>query len=523
MCLKTVNIPYKEIDCRQNGRKIAVKFVGELYPEQKSAVNAMLFEEMGILRAATAFGKTVVGAYLIAARKVNTLILVQNIEIMRNWQGDCQKFLHFDEALPTYTTPKGRTRQRKSHIGCRYSGHDALTGIADVAMVSSFGRDDDVDMAVRDYGMVIVDECHHAASVTAQNILRNISARYVYGLTATPKRADGQEKKTFMQFGKILYRYTSKQRAEKQQINHYVIPRFTRLVSPDCETIKINEAYELARNSEARNQQIIDDVTSCLTEGRNPLILTRFKEHAEKLYRLLEGKAQHAFLLMGGKSAREREKLRSKMQAVPKGESAVLVAIGQYVEEGFNYPRLDTLFLLIPIAWKGLVEQYAGRLHRDYEGKKETVIYDYVDAHIRVLEKMYHERLRAYKSIGYKIMVHLPKSSESDKVNAIFDAESYDVPYQHDLKLAKRQVIISSPGLSGRRVDKMLAILKSVQENGVKVFVITLEPECYPDSQKERAEICIEKLRTNGVEVTLRKRMHEHYAIVDDNIVWYGI
>ncbi len=167
MCLKTANIPYKEIDCRQNGRKIAVKFVGELYPEQKSAVNAMLFEEMGILEAATAFGKTVVGAYLIAARKVNTLILVQNIEIMRNWQEDCQKFLHFDEALPTYTTPKGKIRQRKSHIGCRYSGHDALTGIVDVAMISSFGRDDDVDIAVRDYGMVIVDECHHAASVTA--------------------------------------------------------------------------------------------------------------------------------------------------------------------------------------------------------------------------------------------------------------------------------------------------------------------------------------------------------------------
>lgn len=229
------------------------------------------------------------------------------------------------------------------------------------------------------------DECHHGAAQTVEDVIGAAKAKYVYGLTATPKREDGLEKKVFMQFGPIRFRYTAKERAQKQGIAHFVYPRFTRLVSST--DLKITEANRAVIECDSRNEQIISDVVDCVKAGRTPLVLTKYKEHAELVYQRLQGKADHVYLLQGGGSRRAKDEMRAQMRAASDNESVILVAIDKYVGEGFNFPRLDTLMLAMPAAAEGNIEQFAGRLHRDYESKTEVIIYDYVDSHIRVLEK----------------------------------------------------------------------------------------------------------------------------------------
>jgi superfamily II DNA or RNA helicase len=513
-------IIYKKEDCRQIGRSISVSFCGELYPEQQKSADKMLKYDTGILGAATAFGKTAVGAYLVSARKVNTLILVHNTEIMKNWVEDFEKFLDINEEPPDYKTPTGRMKKRKSVIGRLYAGHNSVTGIIDVAMISSLGKKGEINQLVKDYGLVIMDECHHGASQTAEEVLSEVNAKYVYGLTATPKRDDGQEQKVFMQFGPIRYSYTAKDKARCQGIEHFVYPRFTRLVHAEGETLKINKAYQMVRESDIRNKQIIADVETCLANGRTPLVLTKFKEHAAYLHEKLNSCTDHIFLLQGGRSAKERDAIRKQMKEVPENETIVLVAIGQYIGEGFNYPRLDTMMLTTPIAWHGNVEQYAGRLHRDFEGKHDVIIYDYVDSHIRVLERMYHKRLRAYKKIGYEICMTL--TDKRQDVNAIYDNVSYSKIYENDLLGANKEIIISSPGINERKVKRITELLRERQEAGVSVSVTTLKAESYPENRIEKTRQWINQLIAVGIKVNQMSIMHEHYAIIDHEIVWYG-
>lgn len=258
--LDDAEISYTLMDKRQVGRPIDVFFNGELFPEQAHAAERMLFYENGVLSAATAFGKTVVGAYLIAQRKVNTLILVHTVEIMHNWIRDLSKFLSINEPLPTYATPKGRVKQRDSVIGTLSSQKDASGGIVDIAMITSLGREDDINPIVRNYGMVIMDECHHSAAYMHENVLRAVTAKYVYGMTATATRMDGQARKIFMQFGPVRHKYTAKERAEKQGIGHFVYPRFTRMVDIEGNDNRhISDCFDMVCKSEIRNVQIVAD------------------------------------------------------------------------------------------------------------------------------------------------------------------------------------------------------------------------------------------------------------------------
>lgn len=441
---------------------------------------------------------------------------------MNNWIEDLEKFLKIDEKLPEYQTPTGRVKKRKSIIGQLCAKHNSISNIIDVAMIPSLGKNDEINPLVKNYGMIIMDECHHGASSTAMGVLREVNAKYVYGLTATPKRDDGQEQKIFMYLGPIRYRYTAKDRARQQQIAHYIIPRFTRLIDVNAKSMKINDAYKAVRTSEIRNQQIINDVTMCLKNGRTPLVLTKFKDHAAYLYEHLKNAADHVFLLQGGVSTKRQDLLRKEMKLVPAEKSIILVAIGQYIGEGFNYPRLDTMMLTIPIAWQGNVEQYAGRLHRDYDGKNEVVIYDYVDSHIRVLEKMYHKRLRAYKKMGYDLRSTDKILQPYQKTNAIFDKTSYMEIYENDVLSAQQEIIISSPRISTRKILKIIQLLKGVQERGVKITIATLQSCEWPSSQREKVDCQIRTLINSGIDVKLFSHMHEHYAIFDKHIVWYG-
>ena len=513
-----VGISFTLTDNRCSGTPLDVSFNGTLYEEQMRAAKAILEHDNGILAATTSFGKTVVGAYMIAQRKTNTLILVHNTEIQKNWIEDLNKFLDVNAELPEYKTKTGRIKKRKNIIGKLHAGHNSMTDIIDVAIFSSLGKGDEIDPIIEQYGMVIMDECHHGAAQTVEDVIGSAKAKYVYGLTATPKREDGLEKKVFMQFGPIRFRYTAKERAEKQGIDHFVYPRFTRLVS--ASHLKVNEANRAVIECESRNEQIIADVENCIQNGRTPLVLTKYKEHAELLYQRLQGKADHVYLLQGGGSRKTKDEMRIQMRSIPDAESIVLVAIDKYIGEGFNFPRLDTMMLTMPAAAEGNIEQFAGRLHRDYDTKTEVIVYDYVDSHIRVLEKMYHKRLRTYKKIGYEICNNI--IVEKQNANTIFDIDSYEKVYEKDLLEANKEIIISSPGLNHAKVDVFVKHIKQRQEDGVKLTVITLNPEEYPEEKIEDTKRLVEILKNCGVKIKLQEHLHEHFAIIDEEIVWYG-
>jgi hypothetical protein len=249
-------------------------------------------------------------------------------------------------------------------------------------------------------------------------------------------------------------------------------------------------------------------------------VLTKNKTHAAYLYEQLKDKTKHIFLLQGGRSPKERDIIREKMKAVPEDESIVLVAIGQYIGEGFNYPRLDTMMLAMPIAWQGNVEQYSGRLHRDYETKKDVIVYDYVDAHINVLERMYHKRLRTYRKMGYELCLNLNNAKQD--ANAIYDNESYGATYEKDLCEANKEIIISSPGINEKKVKRIIELIREKQEVGVSVTIITLKAESYPENRVEKTRQLLNQLIASGIKVNPMSMMHEHYAIIDQEIVWYG-
>lgn len=194
----SVGAEYIIEDKRNIGSPVNLKFKGELYAEQQSAVNEMLKYENGVLSATTAFGKTVVASYIIALRSVNTLILVHSAALLEQWEKSLSQFLTFEDKLPQQPTTRGR-KKKISHIGLLGSGKNTFNGKVDIAIMQSSIKDNEVKEFVKDYGMVIVDECHHVSAFSFEKILKTVNAKYVYGLTATPVRQDGHHPIIFMQ------------------------------------------------------------------------------------------------------------------------------------------------------------------------------------------------------------------------------------------------------------------------------------------------------------------------------------
>lgn len=482
----------------------------------------MLKNETGILHAATAFGKTIVCCDMIARRGVNTLILVDRADLMNQWLKRLDEFLEIDEELPEYKTKTGQTRKRKSLIGNLQGAHDTLTGIIDVAMIRSLKKKDGFHPMLKEYTQVYFDECHHAASDSAIEVLQEINAKYVYGVTATPKRGDGKEKINEFLLGPIRYRFTAKDRAEEQNINHLVYPRFTRTVKPHhlSKTPYGNDAYELIRNNDVRDEQIIRDVADCVKTGRTPVVLTKYVDHAMKLSERLKKYADRLILLTGLNGTKARRAQVEELNAVEESESLILVGTGSLLGEGFDYPRLDTLFMATPVSGENVVEQYVGRLNRDYDGKKNVIVYDYVDSHIPKFDKMYAARLRAYKKIGYELCVSM--DGEKQKANAIYDIETYAETYWRDIEEAKSGVIVSSPRLNNQKVNRMISVLGKRQELGVKVTIVTWHHDAYKYGRDDVRMELMERLRKAGFEICLAEDSCEHYAVIDNEIVWYG-
>lgn len=384
-------------DERVSGIPLELNFSGALRPEQEVAAAAMLANDIGVLSATTAFGKTVLAAHLIATRGVNTLILVHRQQLLEQWIERLSSFLD----LPTKS------------IGRLGGGHKKLNGKIDVALIQSLVRKGVVDDRVADYGHLVIDECHHLSAQSFELVARRAKARFVLGLSATVARKDGHHPIIFMQCGPIRHRVDAKQQADSRPFSHHVIVRPTGLRSmadpdPDRRMEYQNLCAEMIR-SEYRNAMIRDDVVAALSEGRSPLVLTERTEHVAVLAEMIGPHAPHLIVLQGGMGRKSLGQAIAQLAAVPENESRVVIATGKFVGEGFDDSRLDTLFLTMPVSWRGIIAQYAGRLHRVHDGKREVRVHDYADLDIPMLARMFDKRCAGYEAVGYTIL--LPASA----------------------------------------------------------------------------------------------------------------
>lgn len=386
-----LKIPYQVTDKRNPGRHYDFSFTGELRPEQQLAVSALLPYDIGVLSASTAFGKTVVAAHMIARRKVNTLVLVHRVQLIAQWKARLENFLNISP----------------EQIGTIGGGKHDTTGIIDIATIQSLCKKGVVDDLVGNYGFVIVDECHHLSAFSFELVARQCKARCFLGLSATLTRKDGHHPIIFMQCGPVRYRVSDRTQAAERPFHHRVIVRKTAIHLPELlepnATLPIHQIYSLLMDDKNRNDLIISDVAKALQTGRSPVVITERKTHLEYLTERLAGMAKNLIVLKGGMNKKEYRLTMQRLAAIPDGESRLILTTGKYLGEGFDDARLDTLFLTLPISWKGTLSQYAGRLHRLHHSKKEVLIFDYADVDIPVTARMFLRRCTGYKAIGYEI------------------------------------------------------------------------------------------------------------------------
>jgi len=376
-------------DHRFSGVPIEVDFHGDRRADQTEAAKALTACDDGILCAPTAFGKTAVAAQLIAMRKVNTLVLVHRRHLMDQWRERLASFL-------------GLSTKEIGQIG---GGKTTKTGRLDVAVIQSLIRKGEVKDIVAEYGQVIVDECHHVSAFSFERVLKKVKAKYVVGLTATPVRKDGHHPIILMQCGPIRFNVSSKKQAAASAFQYEVIPRLTEFtVPPEWNGIGIQEIYTALVRDERRTDLIVADVVSAIEDGRFPLLLTERTDHLQLLLEKLARRVPNVLVMKGGMGKKQRDALASEISSVSEGQPRVIIATGRYIGEGFDDARLDTLFLAMPISWRGTLQQYVGRLHRLHENKHVVRVYDYVDASVPVLNRMYEKRLKAYKAVGYSVV-----------------------------------------------------------------------------------------------------------------------
>lgn len=378
-------------DKRSMGKRIKARFDGTLLPEQKESLSNLTSDDIGVLSAPTAFGKTVVAAKLIAQRKVNTLVLVHRKQLLDQWRARLAVFLGIEEKT----------------IGQIGGGKKSPTGNIDVATIQSLSRKGAVEDLVAEYGHVIVDECHHISAFTFELVLRQVSAKYVVGLTATPTRKDGHHPIIFMQCGPIRCAISPRKAAREREFEHRVVVRkTTTMIDIPEDQISIHDVYNAIVNDVQRTKMVAEDVREILQMGRSPLILTERRNHLDSIAEALADLDDSLFVLHGGLREKKRREVVDEFSSVPEGRQRVLLATGKYIGEGFDDSRLDTLFLTSPISWKGILQQYAGRLHRAHHTKKEVVIYDYVDNHISMARRMFERRRKGYATLGYCLEDH---------------------------------------------------------------------------------------------------------------------
>jgi superfamily II DNA or RNA helicase len=366
-----------------------VSFIGCLRPDQEAAVAAMLSFDAGVLCAPTAFGKTVTAAAMIARRGVKTLVLVHRTELLRQWLERLQALLNLGDGV----------------VGTIGGGKPRPGGMVDIAVMQSLSRQGTVNPLVEDYAHVIVDECHHVGAVSFDAILRRTRAKYVLGLTATPIRRDGQQAIIFMQCGPIRHTAAPPAGAPREL---EVLPRAQHAPIDLPQDAGIQEVFRHLANDHARTAAIAAEVSEAFAHGRKVLVLTERTEHLRAIVEALGDMQPAPFVLHGRMSRKQRASLRANLDALPQDAPRVLLATGKLVGEGFDHPPLDTLVLAMPVSWKGTLQQYAGRLHREHASKADVGIIDLVDTGHPALLRMWGKRQRGYRSMGYRIAASDP-------------------------------------------------------------------------------------------------------------------
>ena len=373
-------------DERQLGSPSELEFRGDLTAVQSEAARALLAHDTGVFVGPPGIGKTVLGTYLISKRRRSTLIIVHRKPLLEQWIAQLAMFLGIDE----------------KQIGRMGGGQRKPNGRLDVAMIQSLVRRDKVDDLIVSYGHVIVDECHHVPALSVDQVLSEVKARYIVGFTATPQRRDGRHPITDMQMGPVRFRVDAKSHAVRCPFRHKLIVRETAFQAvADAANAGIQEVYRSIASDAARNAGILNDVISAIQEGRSPILLTERKDHLEYFAERLSGFVRHLIVLQGGMTKRARERSLKQLATIPDTAERLVLATGRYIGEGFDDARLDTLFLAMPISWKGTLIQYSGRLHRHHPAKTEVRIYDYVDRQVPMLLRMFEKRLATYRAIGY--------------------------------------------------------------------------------------------------------------------------
>jgi superfamily II DNA or RNA helicase len=372
-------------DQRVGGERLPFQFQGRLTSVQQAAADALLAHDIGVFVAPPGVGKTVVGTYLIAARGCSTLVLVHRQPLLDQWLAQLSLFLGLEQ----------------KQIGQIGAGKKTGNGRLDVAMIQSLVRKDNVQDVVAQYGQVIVDECHHLPAVSFERVLAEAKARYVVGLTATPQRRDGHHPITTMQLGPVRFVVNPKSEAAQRPFRHTLVVRETGFRTLCEESASIQDLYAALAADTKRNQLILDDVIGALERRRSPILLTERKDHLEYFAAQLSRIARHVVVLQGGMNPSARREVKRQLAVITDAEERVVIATGRYIGEGFDDARLDTLFLALPVSWKGTLIQYAGRLHRLHQAKQEVRIFDYVDREVPVLWRMFQKRLRGYRGLGY--------------------------------------------------------------------------------------------------------------------------
>ena len=457
LVLKEKEVDYLFNDKTNHGRIISVHFNGELRENQQEAVNALSANNTGVLSATTAFGKTVTAIGLIAKLGVNTLILVHTKALLDQWVQRLEQFLVIDD-IPEVEEGKRKRKKPLSPIGTLSSTGNKLHGIIDIALMQSCIADNEVK-----------------------------------------------------QCGPIRYAADAKAQMQSQTFQRLLVPRFTPFRPISGEDLSFTKVAQQLAEDECRNLFIVKDVIEVLKEGRTPIILTSRTAHVDVLANLLKPHCPNVITLVGSESAKEKRQKMEYLQSIPPTEPLVIVATGKYVGEGFDYARLDTLFLVSPIAWKGIVAQYAGRLHRDYEGKQDVQIYDYIDIRVPVCESMYRKRLKGYASIGYRIRNNEMFDSLFPTTDIIYDGLNFEHPFIADLAQAKRSIIIACPKVKLGRCSQIAKRIVDLASNGIEAILYT----------KEGNEDTLQ-LQHQGICVITVERLSLHAAIIDKSTIWYG-
>ena len=362
-----------------------------LRPHQKAALEAVVDHDLAVIVAPPGSGKTVTACAVIAHHRQPTLILVDRKPLLAQWHDRLGEHLGLTD----------------DQIGVIGGGKDEPTGMVDVAMIQSLARRDRPDEVFARYGLVVVDECHHLPAVSFETCVRTAPTKRWLGLTATPYRRDGLEGIIALQCGPTRHETRPGDITDTALVQRHLVVHPTNFVLDDDDA-PIQTVFSALADDARRTNQICTDVAAAASTGRTCLVLTQRTSHIDAICKTLERDGLTAHVLKGGLGKKAIAAVHQAMAAPAGDTGTVVVATGSYLGEGFDWPQLDTLFLAFPIAFKGRVVQYVGRLLRTHGTKHDVELHDYLDHHVGVLARMHTKRLGAYKTLGFDTPTRTP-------------------------------------------------------------------------------------------------------------------